>query len=223
MTKRYFITGTDTDIGKTYVTCLLLQNLAAKQHRVLGIKPLGLGVKDVKNDFRHLDAVNLLAASNIQAEYQDVNPYLFPPFSAPHIALEQANSQLSAQDLIEATNNCIAKYQPDYALIEGVGGFTVPLTQHESMIDVAKGVAKDVILVVGLRLGCLNHTLLTYQAIHAAGMNCAYWVANEIDPEMLYKNENIELLKTMLPVPYLGRVSYETCPQTKRSVFEIMI
>lgn len=211
MTKRYFITGTDTDVGKTYITQHLLQSFP--EQSTLGLKPLALGAEMTADGLRNDDALILQSASTIQATYADINPFVYDIPAAPHIALNKAGISLTASQIIDATNQSIEKYQPDLAFIEGAGGFAVPISADQSMVDVAQGVCDEVILVVGLRLGCLNHAILTYDAIVAAGLNCRYWIANQIYPEMLYQNENIDLLQQRLPAKYLGQVLFGSRPK----------
>lgn len=203
MGQGYFVTGTDTGIGKTTVSCALLRAFAAQGHKVIGMKPIAAGVENGK----WLDVEQLLAASNVNVTRQQINPYAFAPPISPHLAAQQAGREIDLTVIQQAYQTLSA--QADRVVVEGVGGFLVPVNQHQTGADLARALNLPVILVVGMRLGCLNHALLTAQAIKAAGLTLAGWVANCIDPQMLAVAENIVTLEQRLDAPLLVVVPFD--------------
>ncbi len=197
--KKFFITGTDTDVGKTFCTVALLHAFAKLQLRVVGMKPVAAGAAvGGVND----DVVALLAASNVAADIADINPYCFVRAIAPHIAAAEENCTISIAHIQQCLQRLCA--QSDVVLIEGAGGFLVPLDANNSMADLAVALEAPIILVVGMRLGCLNHALLTAEAIRARGLKLVGWIANCIDPAMPAQLENIKTLEDRLNTPLLG-------------------
>ncbi|MXS82635.1 dethiobiotin synthase [Nitrosomonas oligotropha] len=203
MGQGYFVTGTDTGIGKTTVSCALLRAFAAQGHKVIGMKPVAAGVENGK----WLDVEQLLAASNVNVTRQQINPYAFDPPISPHLAAQQAGREIDLTVIQQAYQTLST--QADRAIVEGAGGFLVPLNQHQTGADLARVLNLPVILVVGIRLGCLNHALLTAQAIRATGLTLAGWVANCIDPQMLAGAENIATLEQRLGCPLLGVLPFD--------------
>jgi dethiobiotin synthetase len=202
MAQGYFVTGTDTGVGKTTVSCALLRAFAAQGKKVVGMKPVVAGSE---NGHWH-DVEQLIAASNIGAAREHVNPYAFDPPVSPHIAAQQTGIDIDLtviQRAYQALSN-----QADIVIVEGAGGFLVPLNAQQTGADLACALNLPVILVVGMRLGCLSHALLTAQAIRAAGLPLAGWVANGIDPQMRVLEENIATLKQRLEGPLLGVNSF---------------
>ncbi|MBS0496731.1 MAG: dethiobiotin synthase [Proteobacteria bacterium] len=198
MAQGYFVTGTDTGAGKTTVSCALLRAFAAQGKKVVGMKPVVAG----SENGRWHDVEQLIAASNISAARQHVNPYAFDPPVSPHIAAQQAGVDIDLA-VIQHAYQALSS-QADIVIVEGAGGFLVPLNAQQTGADLARALNLPVILVVGMRLGCLNHALLTAQAIRAAGLPLAGWVANGIDPQMRVLEENIAMLKQRLEGPLLG-------------------
>ncbi len=198
MAAGYFITGTDTGIGKTYVSCALLRAFAAHGETVVGMKPVAAGCENGKWE----DVEKLVAASNINVSRQQLNPYALNPSLAPHIAAEQAGIEIDLTVIHHAylDLSCHA----EVVIVEGVGGFLVPLNAQQDGADLARILDLPVILVVGMRLGCLNHALLSVKAIQAAGLSLAGWVANCIDPQMRALEENINALVQRIDSPLLG-------------------
>ncbi len=204
----WFITGTDTEIGKTFVSCALLHALRRAGQRAVAMKPVAAGFDDKgRND----DVEQLLAASSLQAPREWVNPYGFKAAIAPHIAAEEEGRRIELPHITAA----FARLQAlaDAVLVEGVGGFCVPLGPSCDAADLAAALQLPLILVVGMRLGCINHALLTQQAIAARGLPLAGWVANRIDPEMSRFSENLAALKERLAAPLLGVVEHGTTPE----------
>ena len=182
----WFITGTDTEVGKTFSTCTLLHVLKNSGIAALGMKPIAAGTDAAgKND----DVEALIAASGIRAPRELVNPYLFAPPIAPHIAAQEAGRRIDIDHIVSAFQHL--QQLADCVLVEGVGGFCVPLDDRTDTADLARHLALPVILVVGMRLGCINHALLTQQAIAASGLRLAGWIANRIDPAMSRFEENL--------------------------------
>ena len=195
----YFVTGTDTGVGKTRVAVALVHALRAQGLRVAPMKPVAAGcVAGGLND----DVVALVAAANVSADLADVNPYSFTPAIAPHIAAAQAGVHIDPDAIAAAYGRLAA--QADAVVVEGAGGWRVPLNDSEDMADLAQRLALPVVLVVGLRLGCLNHALLTAESIAARGLPWVGWIGNHIDPDMACQAENLDALRARLPGPCLG-------------------
>jgi len=201
MSHAYFLTGTDTEIGKTFVTCALLHRARRIGLTVAGIKPVAAGTDAAG---RNEDVERIRAASNVALAEDVINPYRFAPAIAPHLAAAEAGVAI---DFARIAAACIsARLEADLVIVEGVGGFCVPLGVDRDSADLAATLALPVILVVGLRLGCLNHALLTAEAIAARGLTLAGWVANRIDPDMARAEDNIAALRERLGAPLLGSV-----------------
>lgn len=208
MKKRYFIAGTDTDCGKTLVTEALLLKARESGLRTIGLKPLAAGAMPTPEGLRNSDALRLQAAATGQLAYEQVNPVLLEPAIAPHIAAAQAGKRVSIQALAGFVRG--AMMQPaDLCLIEGAGGWMVPVNDREPLSALPKQLGLDVILVVGMKLGCLNHALLTARAIRQDGLELAGWVATQTDPAMQCVQENFDSLNHMLGAPCLGFIPYQ--------------
>jgi len=198
--KAWFITGTDTGVGKTHVACSLARALVARGAKVAVMKPVSAGCEVTPQGLRNEDALALIAAGNVAQDYDAVNPYAFAPAIAPHLAAAQVGVRIDPQRV----RALAAAVDADHLLIEGAGGWCVPLGDELMFADLARGLTLDVILVVGLRLGCLNHSLLSAQQIHRDGFRLRGWVANRIDPEMPVWRENLATLEARLSAPLLA-------------------
>lgn len=203
MKNTYFVTGTDTGVGKTLVTAALL-HLADKQGlKAFGLKPVAAGCESTPQGPRNEDALLLQAHSNVQMPYEQINPISLGAAKAPHIAAVEEGRRLSLDRLVGLCRGSLM--QPaDLRLIEGAGGWRVPLNDRENLSGLTIQLQTPVILVIGLRLGCLNHALLTAEAIQRDGLALAGWIVSEVEPDMDSKAENIATLKTQLPAPCLG-------------------
>lgn len=201
-TNDYFITGTDTEIGKTFTTSALLRAFAQQGRSTLGMKPIASGADEIDGVLHNEDVDSLVAASSVKAPQEIVVPYLMRTPAAPHIVASMENVTMDVQHI----HNCYQQAQQlaEVVLVEGVGGYCVPLDDETSTVDLAQALTLPVILVVGMRLGCINHALLTAQAIAASGLRLAGWVANTLDPEMKFFEENVQALKQRLDAPCLG-------------------
>ncbi|MFN3750031.1 MAG: dethiobiotin synthase [Thiobacillus sp.] len=200
----YFVTGTDTGVGKTRVAVALIHALRAQGLRVAAMKPVAAGhAPGALNE----DVAALIAASNVPADLCDVNPYAFEPAIAPHIAAAQAGVCVDL-DVIRAAQARLAA-RADAVVVEGAGGWRVPLNEHQDMADLAQALGLPVVLVVGLRLGCLSHALLTAESVARRSLAWGGWVGNAIDPAMVCRDENIAALRACLPGPCLGIFSYQ--------------
>ncbi len=206
MSKGYFITGTDTGCGKTEVTLALMYLLRAGGERVLGMKPVAAGCVPTPEGLRNDDARRILAAGSQPVSYREINPYAFEPAIAPHLAAARQGETIRIDPLTDAFRALAQR--ADRVVVEGVGGWRVPLGPDGGVSDLAARLALPVILVVGLRLGCINHALLTAEAIVADGLTLAGWVANRVDPGMAAPEENLATLEQMIPAPCLGRFPY---------------
>ncbi|MCK5648516.1 MAG: dethiobiotin synthase [Gammaproteobacteria bacterium] len=209
MMKSYFITATDTDAGKTFVSAGLLQSWSALGYKTLGFKPVASGCQITAQGLRNDDALKLIAAANVSLDYEIINPYAFEPAIAPHIAARHAGVTIDLQTIVSSILQ--HQQQADYVLVEGVGGWLVPLNEQQSLADLACLLNFPVILVVNLRLGCINHALLTAQAIAQKGLTIAGWIANSTEPQsnaggenITYPEETIQSLKARLNAPLLG-------------------
>ncbi len=203
--KHYFIAGTDTDVGKTLIACGILSAAAKLGLKTLAIKPVAAGAEQSADGLRNSDALMLMAAMTESLPYAQVNPVLLAPPIAPHIAAEQAGRRLSVSQLAGFCRGVMMR-KADMVLIEGAGGWRVPLNQREMLSGLAIELQTPVILVVGMKLGCINHAVLTAEAIQADGLLIAGWVANKLDAEMACFDENLATLRQLLPAPCLGVV-----------------
>jgi len=194
-----FVTGTDTGVGKTRVAVALIHALRARGLRVAAMKPVSAG--HAPGELNE-DVVALLQAANVAADVRDVNPYAFTPAIAPHIAAQQAGVRIELDTIAAAYSRLAAK--ADVVVVEGAGGWRVPLNECEDMADLAQRLDLPVVLVVGLRLGCLNHALLTAESIANRHLPWAGWVGNHIDPSMVMAAENVAALNSRLLAPCLG-------------------
>jgi len=197
-----FITGTDTGVGKTRIACALLRGFAEAGKTTVGMKPVAAGAENGRWE----DVEVLCAASTVRAPRDVVNPYAFEPAIAPHIAAELAGEKIDIEK-IAAAHAQLCRLA-DIVVVEGAGGFMIPLDSRQTSADLARSLKAPVVLVVGMRLGCLNHALLTQSAIAAAGLACAGWVANCIVPEMPHLERNVRSLEERLDCPRLGTVPY---------------
>lgn len=210
----YFVAGTDTGVGKTLVSCALLQAFAAQGKRVAGFKPVAAGCdEDGLND----DAKRLHAAGNVQTSYSRTNPYCFAHSIAPHLAARLAGVAVEFPRILVAYRELAA--QADVVIVEGVGGFCVPLNDKQDSADLARQLALPVILVVGMRLGCINHALLTVRAIADYQLECAGWVANVLDDGMPALQENIAALRERIAAPLLGVIPHMAEPDEKAAQY----
>jgi len=204
---RIFVTGTDTGAGKTRVAAALVMAYAAQDKRVAAMKPVASGCRRTPAGLRSEDAEALMAATSVRAAYGDVNPYAFEPAIAPHIAAMEAGCSIDFGLL----DGCYERLclQSDVIIVEGAGGWLAPLDATRTFADLAVRWQLDVVLVVGLRLGCLNHALLTAESIERRGLRLRGWVANSIDPRFERLTENISSLKSRLAAPCLGIFPFE--------------
>jgi dethiobiotin synthetase len=202
----FFVTGTDTGVGKTLVSCAMLHRLRARGLRALGMKPVAAGVEPTCEGPVNPDVVALRSASSWPAPLTQVNPYLFEPPIAPHLAAAAAGVRIEIAPIKKAFDTLRASAEA--IVVEGVGGFLVPLNEREDAADMAVELALPVVLVVGMRLGCLNHALLTQQAIAARSLRLAGWVANSIDPQMARFDGNLQALRERIAAPLMGVIPY---------------
>jgi len=221
-----FVTGTDTNVGKTLISCALLQCFAAQGAAVIGMKPIAAGgslrsngdtpdvplagAAECDESGLHEDVKLLNAASNVQAENSLINPYHFASAIAPHLAAQQENIRIDLAHIVASFNALQAL--ADVVIVEGAGGFIVPLNDTQDSGDLAQQLGLPIILVVGMRLGCLNHALLTVQAIAARGLTLAGWVANCVDENMAMREENIAALQQRIAAPLLGVIPFQAQP-----------
>jgi dethiobiotin synthetase len=205
-----FVTGTDTGIGKTLSSCALLHALRARGLRAVGMKPLASGCEATPDGLRNEDALALQAASDPRPAYDDLNPYALPAPLAPEIAAREAGIEVELARMLAAHARLAA--QADVVVVEGVGGWTAPLAPALMQADLVRALELPVVLVVGLRLGCLNHAILSARAIAADGCRLAGWIGSGVDPDMLRIDENRELLAGRLPAPCLGWLPWQAAP-----------
>ncbi|MGE5470921.1 MAG: dethiobiotin synthase [Bacteroidota bacterium] len=203
MSPAYFLTGTDTEIGKTFITCALLHRARSDGRRAAGLKPIAAGTDEAG---RNEDVEHIRAASGLALANDIINPYCFTAAVAPHIAAAEEGRHIDFATIVAACNS--ARQSAELVIVEGVGGFRVPLGTDGDSADLAVALGLPVILVVGLRLGCISHALLSAEAIVARGLPLAGWVANRIDPAMSRYTENLATLQSLLPAPLLGVVPH---------------
>jgi len=208
MQSSYFIIGTDTNVGKTYIASALIKHFVRAGYQTVGMKPLASGCNvtpdgELMND----DVLALGTASNVRAPLDLINPYRFAPAIAPHIAAEQAGQVVDCEQIVHAYQQLGAL--ADVVIVEGAGGFLVPLNEQQTIADLAVLLNIPIILVVGMRLGCINHALLTVEAIQARGLTLAGWVANLVDPDMPVFAENLASLQQRIAAPCLSVVGWQ--------------
>jgi len=216
----YFVTGTDTGVGKTLVSAALLHALARRHARVVGMKPVAAGglLRD-GDGWANEDVLALRAASTLRVLPELDNPVQLPEPLSPHLAARHAGRTVAISTLTSAFERLRA--QADAVVVEGAGGWLVPLDDQHTLADLARALQLPVLLVVGLRLGCLNHALLTAAAIRASGLRLAGWVANRIDPTMACPDENIAYLREHLGAPLLGDVAFAEAPDARHIVLQL--
>ncbi|WP_150302825.1 dethiobiotin synthase [Pseudomonas saliphila] len=207
MLKRYFITGTDTEIGKTTIAAALLHSARQRGLTTAAVKPVAAGCERTAEGLRNDDALALLSECQPSLPYERVNPVALEAAIAPHIAASEEGATLSAE-LLAAGCQTVFDTNADLTLVEGAGGWRVPLNAHQTLADLAGLLSVPVVMVVGMRLGCINHALLTAEAIKADGLVLAGWVANRVDPDMSRPDENLATLKQLIAAPCLGVVPW---------------
>ena len=206
MKAAYFVTGTDTSVGKTHVACQLIRDYVAQGYNVIGMKPVAAGCELVDGTWVNEDVLKLETASNVKAPRHLANPYSFKEPIAPHIAAEKVGVEIKISVIRQAFDEL--KSLADIVIVEGAGGFLVPLSGEQTMADLAVALNIPIILVVGMRLGCINHSLLTVEAITARKLTLHGWVANQIEPNMPALVENEATLEARIQAPKLFSLAY---------------
>ncbi|SFN53265.1 dethiobiotin synthetase [Formivibrio citricus] len=207
MSKLFFITGTDTDAGKTVATAQLLRAFVANGLRAVGMKPVASGCEWRDGVLWNADVAAHKAAGNVDAPLEWASPYRFEPPISPHLAAAEAGMKVDVGHLLASARHL--EKLADVVLVEGAGGWFAPLTDTESMATLAQRLGAPVILVVGMRLGCINHAMLTAQAIEQSGLHLVGWLANRIDPRMSRYEDNLAYLQQHLPAPLLAEIAHQ--------------
>ncbi len=213
MISSLFIAGTDTDVGKTVASKAILQAIASKGFTTIGYKPVAAGCERTEHGLRNSDALHLMKAATQEMPYEDVNPYALELPASPHIAAKHDNVEINYQVLSDKLNYLQSK--ADIVLVEGAGGWRVPVSDTDCLSSWVQQEKLPVVLVVGVKLGCLSHALLTAESIEADGLTIVGWVANRINPGTEHYAEIIEVLEKRLNAPKLGEIPY--VPSAKRS------
>ncbi|BFM13351.1 dethiobiotin synthase [Simiduia litorea] len=216
MAKTFFVTGTDTDAGKTLIACGILAAAKRAGLSTAAVKPVAAGCEQTSKGLRNADALALLAQSTKPLAYEQVNPVALLPAIAPHIAAAQVGRELRVNRLLGLCRGVVYE-RADLTLIEGAGGWRVPLNNTETLADLARELDQPVILVVGMKLGCINHALLTFEAILRDGLAVAGWVANAVQADMAVFDENLATLRQRLPAPLLGVVPHFSAPSAEQA------
>ena len=203
-----YITGTDTGIGKTVVSCALLHALRARGQRAVGMKPVASGCESTPQGWRNDDALALQSASDPRPDYADLNPYALPLPLAPELAAHDAGVEIELATILAA--HARLQVQADVVIVEGVGGWAAPLSASLQQADVVRALDLQVVLVIGLRLGCISHAILSARAITADGFRLAGWIGNAIDPQMACREEHRGMLQSRLAAPCLGWLPHGT-------------
>ncbi|HEX5755543.1 MAG TPA: dethiobiotin synthase [Arenimonas sp.] len=201
-----FITGTDTGVGKTFASCALLHALRARGLRAVGMKPVASGCERIDDDWRNADALALQAASDPRPAYALVNPFALPEPTAPQIAATQAGVEVCLEPMLAAYQ--LLQQQADAVVVEGVGGWLAPMADGLEQADLVRALRLPVLLVVGLKLGCLNHARLTARAVLADGLSLRGWIASDVDPALAHAEDYFGLLQAALPMPCIGRLPH---------------
>lgn len=204
MTKGLFITGTDTGVGKTWVTVAFMRHFKNQGHTVIGMKPVASGCLEIDGKLRNEDALLLQQNASIPVQYEWVNPYAYRMPASPHLAGAEHPPVLDDIRSIFQT----LQQNADIVLVEGVGGWRVPLNADSDVSDLARVLGLPVVIVVAIRLGCINHARLTYESIVRSGQACAGWIAVCSDNNMLLREENIATIQAMIDAPLLGVIPF---------------
>lgn len=202
-----FVTGTDTGVGKTLVSAALVDAFVLCERKVAVMKPVASGCAMTPQGLVNEDASILISQSNVAADYRLINPYAFEPAIAPHLAAAEAGVMINLDHILDCYQRLST--HADIVIVEGAGGWQVPLGEQVDSAELARRLGLPVVLVVGMRLGCLNHALLSAQAIEAAGLILAGWVANEIDSAMARLDANVDTLRSRLAAPCLGHIRFD--------------
>lgn len=216
-----YVTGTDTGIGKTLASASLLHALRGHGLRAIGMKPIASGCEQVDGHWRNADALALLAASDPKPAYADLNPYALPSPLAPELAAAEVGVEVSLQRLLDAHGRLAT--QADALVVEGVGGWAAPLSATLMQADFVQALRIPVLLVVGMRLGCLNHALLSARAIAADGVHLAGWIASHVDPGMERVEDNLRMLGERLPAPCWGVLPHRNEPDPAQMATHLRI
>ncbi len=223
MAKRsFFVAGTDTDAGKTIAAAGLLAAANSKGLSSMGLKPIAAGCERTEDGLRNSDALMLQKAASIELPYEQVNPIAFEPAIAPHIAAQQEQRMLNADRISAMCRGTLMK-PVDFAIIEGAGGWRVPLSHRETMAHIPKQLNIPVILVVGVKLGCINHALLTAESIARDGLRLAGWIANSVDSDMECFEQNVATIASMLRAPLIATIPFldDPSPENVASFIDI--
>ncbi|HEV8693509.1 MAG TPA: dethiobiotin synthase [Lysobacter sp.] len=208
--KGFYVTGTDTGVGKSVASAALLYALRAGGRRAIGMKPVASGCERTPEGWRNEDALALQEASDPRPAYDDLNPYALPQPLAPELAAAEAGVTIALPTIVLAYERLAQ--QADAVIVEGVGGWAAPISATVDQVDVVRALKLPVVMVVGLRLGCISHARLTARAITDDGAQLLGWIANDIDPAMARIDENFAILQRVLPVPCWGRLPYAASP-----------
>ena len=214
MSNSFFITGTDTHIGKTEITCALIEFFKKKGYLSLGMKPVAAGTELFDNQIINADVHKFLSINSIRKPVEIINPYSFDQSIAPHVASKSSGNKIIFSKIYE--NFLLLEKECEYLFVEGAGGYKVPLTNNKSIADLISHLKIPIILVVGIRLGCINHTMLTVESIKKNNHNLFGWVANCIDSNMHEIDENIKYLKDNIKAPFMGKVPFQKKINSKR-------
>jgi dethiobiotin synthetase len=202
MAQGYFVTGTDTGIGKTWTTAALMQYFKNQGKSVLGMKPIASGCHELDGQLYNEDALLLQEHASVTVPYQEINPYTFALPVSPHIAAKQAGVEINIASIVKKYQQLEKK--ADIVLVEGVGGWLVPLNAQQDISDLAQALGLPLIVVVGMRLGCINQAKLTFAAIKQKGIVCKGWIASCVEQDMLVLDENIQTLREATSMPLLA-------------------
>ncbi len=209
--KTWFVTGTDTEIGKTFSACDLVRHLVSCGHRVAVAKPIASGGEYTAGGLRNEDALALMTASNVSMPYERVNPYCFEPPIAPHLAARAVGAEID----LERVTSITRELEADWLVVEGAGGWSIPLDDQRMLRDLAGAFTNQVMLVVGMRLGCINHAVLSAEQIRRDGFELVGWVANHVDPDMLMQEGNLETLDRLIDAPRICTLPFAEQPPAK--------
>ena len=210
----FFVTGTDTGCGKTEITLSLMHQLQQSGLMVQGMKPIAAGAEQTPQGLCNGDAIRIQQQCSLEIPYQQVNPFVYAPPIAPHLAADEAGRAIDITVIMSAFLQLIGA--SDRVIVEGAGGWRVPIGGDMTLADLAVMLNLPVILVVGMKLGCINHAILTAESIRQAGLTLHGWVANQIDPEMQAREGNLKTLNKWLYAPCLGEIPYLEQPTPER-------